>query len=228
MAKLTKTDTKALAVDLANRNARVSGVTVAELESMNYDQRMAAANAIADEGLAKWGEGLSEKYLSEFRPAYYDAIQSNWQGKMRNRTNARNSWKRATTGMSVAEAEALVKATLADMRIRGAEISNGCVTVGRTGRNDDARLYYSFERDFGLNDRRINPDDDTQSAGTYRFEVKISTTGSSFSPAEMSILHKIHGELIDAANELTVRMARENIIWTYGIPEAPAGLENLK
>lgn len=65
-----------------------------------------------------------------------------------------------------------------------------------------------------------NPDDDSQRAGEYAFKVEYSVSGTTYTPAEMAVVMKINQELMDAGNELTMLMAQEKVIWTWGIPEA--------
>lgn len=215
MAKMSKTDLVAFMKNAAQSCRQVTEQTIAEIEAMDYSARRNVAFQLAREVTMPETNPSYEPYGRE---AFVEKSLSIWAGKETELKHKREAFRRACTGLTTQQATAKVKALLESMQVRGARVSDGYsinmeVERGRCS----ARLYVKMERD---DQSIINPDDNGQRADSYTVTCEIGTTGTSYTLSEMAVMHKIHAELLDAANEVQVLMDREHIIWTYGIPEA--------
>lgn len=211
---------KSQAIEAAKNLARTStanGMTVDEINNLgDYSERRTAAARLYLPVMLDMD--VHENYRAAAQEAFVDAVLNIWGSKVKQLENARRAWKSAISGITVQQAHEKVQALVASMNIRGAEIDANGVRICRLDRYSDAQLYWTFDRDFGADGLR-NPDDEKQRAGVYTLSLKISCSGTSYTPAKMAVINKIHTELVDVANEIEVVMANEHIIWTWGIPE---------
>lgn len=207
-SKLNKSEAEAYAKNVVRNNSEVNALTVERLEGMEWQERRDLAKNLADAASAP-----DTKYHEAFREAYASAVLNTWAPKVKGLENARKHFKAACTGLPLEKAHAKVKALVESMNIRGARIGDYGVEVLRGGEWNGPSLGWTFERLDGTTD---NPDDTLQRVNHYRLELRISTGGSSYSIAKLALLHKVHGELLDAANELTVAMGNERIVSTWG------------
>src|SRR5262245_35835386 len=215
MAKLTKSQVQDAAVKAARANRHAKYTEAQVLALGDYTARRAAADTIAK----MQAEGLDDAYLKfGYALTFSSELQNTWFRTLKAADNARASFRRAAQGLTVEEAVEKVKATITSMNIRGAEVDDHSVTVNRTERrSNEGTLYFSYERDDY--DGHANPDDPTQRVYTYSLKLRISTSGSSWTPSQMAVIHKVQGELLDAANELTAVMENLRVISRWGFPE---------
>lgn len=224
--KMNKTETIEFARKLASKNEAVNKMTGHEVEKLEWQERQIIAhNLLLQE--EHWDR--NSRYASDFGVAYENTITNVMGNKVRELKNARDAWKRATTGISSDEAARRARALIESMNIRGVRIdgetSLHSVSINRSepGRwNEDARAYFRLERVYDGSQTVVNPDDEKQYAGVYNMRIEMSTAGTSYSTAKMAVIIKAQQELLDAMTELEVVLANERIVWTRGIPEAPA------
>jgi hypothetical protein len=214
MTKLNKTQTEHAAKAAALKNPAAQ-LSAAQLEMLSYDERKALALKLAQDASIVQPPSA---YPAAYIPAYEATVLNLWHNTQQQLKAARHNWNRASKGMPAAEARQKIQALLEGMHIRGARIMESRMEVERAGRLN-ASLYYSFERSWSA-EGTCNPDEPGQKAGPYTLELKISTSGSSWTPAQMAVLNAIHAELLAAANELECAFANWDVIWTYGMPAA--------
>ena len=125
--------------------------------------------------------------------------------------------------MTAEEAMAAVKKIVEDFHLRGTLRMSGfedghysSLEVKR-GYDVDATLYVKMDRDYK---DTTNPDDISQRAGKYDVEVEISWFGTSRSTRVAMLNSKLYAELAEMGMEIETRMAREQIVWTYGMDKA--------
>lgn len=210
---MTKTQTEQLAKNEADKNAEVAAMTVAEIEGLDWDARRIAARGYANK--ASLQANLLHPRVETFIATYEDRVLAVWGGKVKRLENARRAFKNACAGLTVEQATDKIKAILTSMNIRGARIDSSSMEVMR-GDRDGATLYYRFNR---TDEAVVNPDDAGHRAYRYGLTLEISTCGTSYSTARMALVHKIHGELLEAANEIEATMSRERVVSVYGAPE---------
>jgi len=224
MAKLNKTEAVAAAKSMAQKHESVNAVTIGELAKIDYMQRREYARMLmADSGVQNID--THEKYKADVEVAFVDAAMSIWSGKERQLENARRSWKRATTGLTVTQANEKIVALVKSMGIRGLQDRGGYGYFEVSRADEQATLYVRTERVGDYDNCVVNPDDDTQKAFTHVVTTELSWAGTSRSTARSAVAIKIYQELLDAANEIEATMARENISSTWGVPEAAAEVE---
>ena len=225
MKKLNKTETEKLAGELAVKNPRVTVLTESEIRKMDYQERHLLALNIAVEGLKDAGLQIEPKWVNAFSAAFIDQAQKIWARKITLADHERLEFKRACDGITAGEAMVAVKKIVEDFRLRGAvqitgfDDGGGCygsLEVTR-GYDVDATLYVRLNRDYNGLD---NPDDISQRAGRYHVEVEISWSGTSRNTSVAMLNAKLYAELAEMGIEIETRMAREKIVWTYGIPAA--------
>jgi len=203
---------------MARTCAAVNAVTLNELAKLDYAARRAYAKMLmADTAVARIDVSHAH-YLADAEQAFVEDALSVWGRKEQELRDRRKAWKSALNGITTDQAKAKVTALLTSMNIRGARISEYGDRLEIVRGRCNGTLYFRMDR--GDYTGVTNPDDDKQRAGSYDFRVEYSTSGTTYTPAEMAVMHKINGELMDAGNELTVTMAQERVIWTWGIPEA--------
>ena len=221
--KLTKTEIQRLAGELAVVNTRVTVLTESDIRSMDYQATQSLAQDIAADGLRDAGLQVEPKWVDAFSDAFVSQVQKVWARKVKLADNERLAFRRACDGMTSDEAMAAVKKIVEDFHLRG-EVRMSGFDGGHYGslevkRGDDvdATLYVKMDRDYnGLS----NPDDISQTAGRYQVEVEISWAGTSRSTSVAMLSTKLYAELAEMGMEIETRMARERIVWTYGIDTA--------
>lgn len=208
---MTKNQTETLALKAADANTDVKAMTVAELERIDYTAKRNAAQDYARNAATN----IDGKWADAFRAAYADRVMQIWGSKVKQLDNARRAFKTALTGLTMDQATEKIKALAMSFNFRGARVDGHGLEINR-GDRDGAHLYWRFERTDG---EVVNPDDPTQRVNFYTLTLNISTCGTNYSPARMALVHKIHGELLEAANEIEATFARERIVSIWGIPE---------
>lgn len=207
---MTKTETERTARNAADLNATANEFTVEQLEAMDWTTRQAkAAELFALVG------GDHGRYAGAYNETYRDRILSNWAGKCKQREAARRNFRHVAASMTLKQATEKVAALANGVNFRGARVDGQGMEILR-GDRDGGRVYWTWKR----TDRVVtNPEDDRQRVYFYELEVQISTSGTSYSPARMALVHKIHGELLEVAAELEATFDRIEVITTCGIPE---------
>jgi hypothetical protein len=224
MAKLNKSQTDRFAKDCAERCADVQAISTSQLAAMDYSGKRALAMSLAQTAV-EITDLSGSAYPGAFLHAYAEAVEAVWQDKLRRLRIAREQWARVSGGMRGSDACRKLVELLEAMHIRGARISENSVEIER-GNRLGGRLYFRFERNWDVDSPVENPDDASQKAGHYAFTVQISTTGSTWSLADMAVLNKINAELTDIGNELVSTVNGWRVVWTYGIPEqAPVAVQ---
>jgi hypothetical protein len=211
MAKMTKSEAITAARKMALNDDRIKAVTTDILANMDWTARRTAVDAITATSNVRF-INTSEKYLPEAIEAFKTQALDMWYREEQHLKNA-------SQGITTDQAKTKITDFLKSLNIRGAQISEYGDRIEVERGRCSAALYFRMER---LEERITNPDNAGQSAGSYAIRVEYSTSGTTYSPAEMAVVVKIQGELLDAGNELTVLMSRERIVWTWGMDEAVA------
>jgi len=214
---MTKTQTEQMAKDAASRNEIVNARTVEDLEQLSWQDRRDLAVNYAKDALANSLSTINPKWYGEFRETYADRVLSTWSNKLKERENARRRFRTYAGSMTAEQASEKIVALLESFNFRGARINGSCLEILR-GDRDGGSLYWTLNCDYDA--KVVNPDDPAQQVYTYSLELKISTSGTQYSPARMALVHKVHAELLEAAAEVEATFAGQRIVTTYGIPEA--------
>lgn len=220
MAKLTKSDACEAAAKMARADAAVQALTTEESFKMEWHERERFARQTPSYALLK-SIDTQDRYYQDVEQAYVTAACKVWSGKAQELRNKREAWKRATSGITVKQAEAKVRDLLKSMNIRGMrgldrEGYFGSFEVERSW-GAGATLYVRFEHDYDQN--VTNPDDANQRAGEYHVKVEVRWSSTTRSLSESELALKVYRELLDAAHEVQAVMDRERVMWTYGVPE---------
>lgn len=207
-------------VDTARAMARRDNVaeskTLEEIQAMTWNDRETLARQLARDAASGIVPGWNTKYAEAFLEAYRSAVENVWSTKTYELEQKRQTWQRATRGLTYQEAADKIKALITSFNLRGVKPNGGLdVTVERAW-GYGASLYVRIER----TDVRIeNPDDVAQRAGTYTVTTKLSWSSTGRSIAESVAATKLYTELIEVAAEVEAVMLHEHIYWTYGVPE---------
>lgn len=214
--KLTRDEAIAVARNMARNNEKANAVPVAELAQMSYDARRALARALLHESAVGKIE-TRDNYIDACATAFVDAIQNIWLNKVRELENRRKWFKRACDGLTEQQARAKVVDLLTAMNVRGGRVSSYGdrfeIVRGRCGATAYIRI--DHDHDYVV----VNPDDESQTAGRYSFDIHLSVSGTTYSLAEMAVMNKVNAEMLDVVNEIAAVMASERIVWTRGMPE---------
>lgn len=224
MAKMNKTQAVEAAKQMARNNEQVKALPLASINKMDWARRRDLANQIR---MASPIESIhtDDRYRNDVAAAFVDAAMSVWGNKVRELETRRRSWRRACEGITYDQARAEVVALLTSMNIRGGQVNDGYIVYFRVERAEvEATLTVKIDRQWiTMDDKTVNPDDESQWAGTYEVscEVGWSSTNRSLSNAEVAL--KVYREVVDAAHEVQCVMERRRIIWTHNVPtpEAP-------
>ena len=210
---MTKTQTEQFAKKNASYNKDVNAMTVAEIERLTWQERHTLARDYAKNAVNR--DGVDVKWNNAFMDAYHEHVMFVWSSKLKQLENARRSFKDACSGLTVKQANDKIRALATSFNFRGARVEEHSMEILR-GDRDGGCLYWEFTREDGAT---VNPDDAAQRAYSYTLAVKISTSGMTYSPARMALVHKIHGELLEVVAEIEATMGRERVMSTWGVPE---------
>jgi hypothetical protein len=217
--KLNKSEAVEAAKNMARNNQEANAYTVAQLEAMSWDERRKQAAILTLTSMVTTRVDTHRTYRPAVHEAFENGILAIWSAKLKSLENGRRNFKRACSGLTTEQARQKIVDLVTSMNIRGARVHESGFDVNRVpgGHWGGPGINWSLDLDYDA--AIVNPDDDRQRVYRYKLALKFSTSGSTYSPAQMGLLHKIHAELIDAANEILVVMADVNIISKFGFPE---------
>lgn len=225
MARLNKSETENKARDLVRGFTQLQSMTFEDVTALgDRKAREAKAREYAAVALSLLGADAT-RFPDVFTSEYARFVEAVFDGKLKQRENARKSWQRAIYGITIDAAQKKVTDLVESMHVRGLRCTHGDISINRLKQwSEDVRAYVRWERNYSTDETvTVNPDDATQRAGEYTLRFEISTGGTTRSLAEMAVVIKAQQDLLDVVTEVTAVMARERVIWTYGIPEeAPA------
>lgn len=220
MAKmLTKSETKTAGGNAARKDAVLASMTAYEIDSMDYNARLPLLQGRLKEAAVP--VDVDPKYYPSFNEGFIDEAQNILSNKLRALRNARERWRRCTSGISYKEAVQKVHEIVKDAGVRGVVPigSDGydglTVRLRRAGGEAEASIYIRIERDY--DDKVVNPDNEKESAGEYELKVELSWSSSSRSIEEALTCAELYRDAATLASEIVTGMRRYRICWTYGI-----------
>ncbi len=213
---MTKTQTEQAAKNAADLNAEITKATAFDLEKTDWQTRR--NTAVEHAKLAVNLNDVDVKWSNAYMEAYADRVMTIWGIKLKQLENARRNFKAATNSMTPSQAQDKIVALANSFNFRGSRVDGHSLEIKR-GDHHGGSLYWSFDTN---HDHAvvINPDDKTQRAYPVALSLKISTSGTTYTLAAMTLVHKIHAELLEAAAEIEATFAREQIFSVYGVEEA--------
>jgi len=217
MAKMNKAETERAARDHAVANPAIKALTAAQLQELDYTARKDLATVQASGAYRHLDIYVTSRYPDAFEPAYVDSAMSVFSQTIKTAEVAVRNWKLACQGIEPQQAEAKIVELVTSMNIRGASIGNGQVAVHRGGDSWSgygATLYWRIARDW--DSKHVNPNNPAQAVHEYSIHCEVSTSGSTYDLATMAVIHKVHGELLDAANEIMAVANKWKVVSKWG------------
>ena len=214
MAKMNQRQAK----DLGEQLARVAyrDVTDMQLDAMDYEGR----NAFIKTNMPEAPADMTPEHTALFIASCEATARNIFSTKAAQLRSKRHAWKVRIGGLTAEQASARIHELVKETGIRGVHCNGDTqwtptVRMSRAGGEADATVYFRLDRN---EDEIVNPDDETQKAGTYSLRAEISWSSTTRSIENALVSAKLYEDAALLASEVVADMGRTvRVMWTRGI-----------